>query len=274
MKKILNFDSLYSTYINENGILSPYSCSFPLAIPIRNLKRLQLNSIEIPLLFNNIRYSSNNLLSLNYLSFNYVFNSVTYTYSGNIPENYYNSITTLINVINTQLITYFTSVSRVCSVTFNSNSYNQVTITSTNCVVTLNNSTTVSNNNLRLSYPFMNEILGFNGVNETNFTSGSTLTASSRYNLNVDNYLNMNLYNITASTQNANNLYCSFKIPLNASNGVMYYSFINSTYSQHIDNTDNNYILDKLLVKMSDRWGNTINANGADYSFTLEIEYN
>jgi len=177
-------------------------------------------------------------------------NFVNYTYSGNIAENYHNSITTLINIINTQLITYFTSVSRVCSVTFGSNSYNQVIITSTNTYITLNNSTTTNYNNLRVSYPFMNEILGFNAGNDSNLIAGSTLTAPNRYNLNVDNYLNMTIYNLPTSSQNANNLYCSFKIPLNATNGTIYYSFINSTYNQHIDNTDNNFILDKLLVKM------------------------
>ena len=94
----------------------------------------------------------------------------------------------------------------------------------------------------------------FNGTYEI----GTILNAPNRYNLNVDNNLNMNLYNITSATQNINNLYCSFKIPLNSVNGTIYQSFINSAYQQHIDTTDNNYILDKLLVKITNRWGNTI----------------
>jgi hypothetical protein len=118
----------------------------------------------------------------------------------------------------------------------------------------------------------MNNILGFLGLNETNYISGSTLTATNRYNLNVDNYLNMIIYNFPTTTQNANNLYCSFKIPLNSVNGTIYYAFNNSTYDQYIENTNDNFILDKLLIKITDRYGNTINGSH-DYSFTLEFEF-
>ena len=121
-------------------------------------------------------------------------------------------------------------------------------------------------------YQYMPSYWIFNGNNDTNFISGSTVTAPNKYNLNVDNYVNMTIYNLPSQTQNANDLYCSFKIPLNSVNGTIYYSFCNSTYNQSIDNTDNNFILDKLLIKVTDRWGNIIN-NGSNYSFTLEIEY-
>ena len=92
--KILNFDSLYSTYLydsnNTSGLTqSPYYVSFSLSQPIRNIKRLALISVEMPLLFNNIRYNTNNLYSLNYLSFNYQYLTINYTYTTTIPESFY-----------------------------------------------------------------------------------------------------------------------------------------------------------------------------------------
>ena len=47
----------------------------------------------------------------------------------------------------------------------------------------------------------MNLILGFNGLSES--TSNGTLTAPNRYNLNIDNYLNMQILNF-GNNQNVN----------------------------------------------------------------------
>ena len=59
----------------------------------------------------------------------------------------------------------------------------------------------------------------------------------------------MTIINLPTTSQNVNNQNCSFQIPLNASSNVIYYNFANSAYDQYIENTDNNFILDKLIIK-------------------------
>ena len=114
----------------------------------------------------------------------------------------------------------------------------------------------------------MHKILGFSdGV------SGLTLTATNRYNLNIDNYLNFIIMNVPTNNTNVNNFVCSYKIPLNAVNGSIYYNFLNSTYNQDIEINNVNYILDKFIVRIKDRYNNDINANGSEFSFTLKLEY-
>ena len=271
--KILNFDSCFSTYLNDSNnttgiITSPYYAQFSLAHPIRYIKRIALLSVEIPLLFNNIRNNSNIYTSLNYLSFNYVYSSVTYTYSANITENYYNGISSLITVINSIIATDATLIARSIQVVFSVNALNKIVITTNTSRLTMNNGPISASYNPRAAYPFMNAILGFNAGLES--TTTGILTAPNRFNLNIDNYINMQILNF-GSNQNINNIPCSFKIPLNATNGTIYYNFSNSTYDQYIDNTDQNLILDKLNVKLVDRFNSNLNPNGGDYSFSLLI---
>lgn len=273
--KILNFDSCYSNYITEasntTGITSsPYYSNFTLANPIRHIKRLALLSCEIPILFNNIRSSTNNYYALNYISFTYAYNSVNYTYSGNVPENFYNSIGSLLSAVNTLLSSDATLSSRSIQVVFSANSYNKIVITTNSTFFQLNNNPISQKLNPRVAYPFMNLVLGFTGSNES--TNSGTLTSSNRFNLNVDNYLNLQLLNF-GNNQNANNIACSFKIPLNAVNGVILYNFHNATYDQYIDNADNNLILDQLNCRIVDRFNQNLNPNGGDFSFSLLVYY-
>ena len=270
--KTYNFDSCYSTYMIDNnnttGITSsPYYIQFPLSHPIRNIKRIVLLSIEIPILFNNIRGNTNNYYSLNYLSFNYVYNSVTYTYTTNITESFYNNISSLLTVMNNIILADATLTSRNIQVSFSYNSAQKIVITTNTATFTMNNAP-ISGPYNRTAYPFMNLILGFNGLSES--TSNGTLTAPNRYNLNIDNYLNMQILNF-GNNQNVNNINCSFKIPLNCTNGTIYYTFANTSYEQYIDNTDDNLILDKLNVRIVDRFNSNLNPNGGDFSFSLAI---
>ena len=58
---ILNFDTTYSTYINDKNntasSLSSFVASFPLQTPLRRIKRSSLLALEIPVQFSNIRTS-------------------------------------------------------------------------------------------------------------------------------------------------------------------------------------------------------------------------
>ena len=66
---------------------------------------------------------------------------------------------------------------------------------------------------------------------------------------------------------------CSFKIPLNSSQNVIYFNSENSSFTQDINFNDVNYIINKLDVIITDRYANSINSNGLDYSFSLGIEF-
>ena len=68
---------------------------------------------------------------------------------------------------------------------------------------------------------------------------------------------------------NTSNVNCSFKIPLNAINGVIYYheqittNYVNCSFNS----------LSYLDCYVYDRWGYSLNAMGTDFSFTLEIQF-
>ena len=72
--KILNLDSSFSNYLYDNGntantYLSPYYCEYKLSHIIKKILKIELKSVEIPLLFNNIRSSNVFYTSLNYFAF-------------------------------------------------------------------------------------------------------------------------------------------------------------------------------------------------------------
>jgi len=277
--KVLNFDSCFSNYEydinNTSGIIySPYYASFNLSQVLKNVMKISLISIEIPLLFNNIRNSTIPYQSLNYLAFEYTKTgtSTIIKYYLNVTENTYNNINTLCSVINDQLSSSLIGF----TVSFSVSTTNKIIINTTGLTYfkLLNDSfEKLSDNSLRFiyprcAYPFMNKILGF-----SDGASGLTLTATNRYNLNIDNYLNFIIMNVPTNNTNVNNFVCSYKIPLNATNGSIYYNFLNSTFNQDIEINNVNYILDKFIVRIKDRYNNDINAQGSDYSFTLKLEY-
>ena len=90
--KILNLDSSFSNYLYDNGntasvYLSPYYCEYKLSHIIKKITKVELKSVEIPLLFNNIRTSNIFYTSLNYFAFTYKISTTAFTHSFNITEN-------------------------------------------------------------------------------------------------------------------------------------------------------------------------------------------
>lgn len=279
--KVLNFDSCFSNYEydtnNTSGIIySPYYASYNLSQVLKNVMKISLISIEIPLLFNNIRSSTIQHQSLNYFAFEYTKNdeSTIQKYYLNVTENTYNNIDVLCAVINDQIYTD-ESLGNM-QVELSVSNTNKIIINTSNLSYfkLLNDSFEKLSDNSnkfiypRCAYPFMNKILGF-----SDGASGLIITATNRYNLNIDNYLNFIIMNVPTNNTNVNNFVCSYKIPLNATNGSIYYNFLNSTYNQDIEINNVNYILDKFIVRIKDRYNNDINAQGSDYSFTLKLEY-
>ena len=251
---ILNFDTTYSTYINDRNntasSLSSFVASFPLQNPIRKIKRISLLSLEMPVQFNNVRTS---------ISFSYT-TTLSTTGSFTISVNQtFTTITSLLTYINSQIPT-IANVTIVFSVS--PTIPNQVIATTTGL-------TTFNLINYTDKKQFLKNILGFNG--SESLVSG-VLTASSYYNLNLDNFICLYLSNVPHETTNQNQSNCSFKVPLNAVSNTIYYFSQNNSYTSWINVSDNNFVLDKLNVSIYDRYSNNLNPNGGDWSFTLRID--
>jgi len=241
-----NFDTFnqnYSSntqYINNGGD-EPNSYNIDLAIPqpLQNVKKIKLLSLEMPILFPNVRAPHMNFLTIN--------NNQYY-----IPEANYNDITTLINTINTYANGDFT-------VSVASSGYLEITSTS----------------NITLTPTILSYMLGFRGSGYDSLQqSGSNyiLHAIYTYQLNVDSYLNMYIYNISTQSNNANQGFCSFKIPLNSSYSYVLYQSEFLTYEQSI-NVLSNVTINYLSIIFFDRFGITVKSYGGDWSGSLLFSF-
>ena len=233
---ILHFDTMDSSYIKNC-----YNTTFKLFNPLRNIKNIYLKSLEMPVVFDNIRNdNTSNLLTLK------VNNS---TISIKLDTHNYNNINTLLTDINNWLAP------------------SNITLTILNNVVSINlpiiADVVIENSVL------MNTVLGF--PKDTPYTSTNKITAVNKYTLNYDNYLSLYL-DIPSSNNASSNRLISFKIPLNALENMIFYLGDNSTFSQSIKISDNNYVLTQFRITVYDRFGYTI-SQCLDYTFTLGIEY-
>jgi hypothetical protein len=253
-KSLLHFDTVNATLASISNQTSSattsngYNCSFKLPTPMRNVKKLSLKSMEIPVTFYNIRTGSTTSLS-------WVSNGTSY--STTIAENFYTTISALITVVNAAMAAADPTHTPVIVAT-SGFYYLELSLTS---------GSTFYFNDTNLS----RYILGFRSTDT--YASG-LVTASGNYNLSVDNYLNFSITNIPQQMTNVNGYTSTFKIPLNASNNSIYYYLEGFGFAQSVEIQDNNFILSQLVVSMKDRFNADINPMGGDYSFSLEIEYN
>jgi len=113
----LNFDSYNATKTNNEA----FNATFTILCKYRNVKKIYLKNLELPIGFPNIR-SSNNSNVLSFLLDTSLFVAV-------IPEGYYNSISSLITALNTAIASVISaSYTFVMSV----NSTNNIVLTITN----------------------------------------------------------------------------------------------------------------------------------------------
>jgi hypothetical protein len=244
----LNFDTINSDYSLSNN---PYDTKFDIIPPIRKCNKIYLKSIELPVGFCNVR--GDNGSTLNKLSWK--IGSTTYAFT--LSNNIYTSITSLLTDINTKI----TSLSLGFSMTFS------VSPSNSNLVILMfSTSTTITIYPTQLSQ----YILGLDGT-----YTGTVITGTQNYLLNVDNYVNLNFVNLPCmSHNNANNILQSFKVPLNCPSNVVYYQAEYNNFAQYLGLSDTNYIIERLQVQITDRFGNVINANGLDWSCSLMFECN
>lgn len=262
----INFDSLNgSTYNTSNqnnsytfnisyASLSPnaFNATFQLQNPLHNISKIHLKSIELPIGWNNVRASSKlNIIGVAAscdLSGNY-----SNVFSISLADKTYTSVSTLIADINSSFLALYPTINIIFSLV---NGY--ISVSSTSSIFTTKLYVVPTN----LAY-----VLGFRKLLDVQ-TTGLT-TASCVYNLNVDNYINLYISNISSThSNNANGVLCHFKIITNAVNGVVYYASENNSYSQSI-NVNYWIPINNLCVSITDRFGYSINSCGLDYSFTL-----
>lgn len=242
MKQLYNFDTIYADTKNN---YNPCDSSFKLSNPITNVKKISLKGIEFPIGFMNVRAGLNTLII--------VYHTVT-VYSYTLPPKNYTKITDLITDLNALTVSN--------SFTFSLNASNQLILTCSNTSFSFFVPTT----------PFSQYILGFVPNSPNYFSAGGVLTGTNMYNLNVDNYLNFYISNIPFKhNANANNSNSTFKVDCNAVYQMIVFNQENSNFFQSAElYDDNNLILNKIDVKIFDRFNQLL--NNLDFSFTLEIE--
>ena len=266
--EFIHFDSLNQKYCSSNAfntfpfdITNPtscpnaFNCDFALPQPKYNIKKIYLRSIEIPLGFNNVRANSN----LHYISIATTYIGGVYSnfYNVYLPDKTYKDINTLLADINTGYALAFPTI----NIVFSLNASGLVQVSSTSTAIFTNLIYVVSTN---LSY-----LLGFR--NNLNTSTTRLTVAAGVYILNIDNYISMYITNVSASSTNANQTLCHFKIPLNATNGIVYYNSESASFSQFI-NVNPSLVIQKLNICIYDRFGFSLHSNNLDYSYSLGLE--
>ena len=245
--EILHFDSIHSLYVSPQN--DPFNSKFHIDKQLNNVSRIFLKSLEMPINFYNIRNG------LNIITIKTNLNNV---YSVSIQQANYTTITSLLTIINNAFVGVIPST----TITFSTDSSN------TYCICSVTSSTITS-------FSFVDTVLSKYILGFRNATHGSlTVTAPTCYLLDVDHYVTMYLSNIPCDNTFSNgNLLMSFKIPLNATNGLIYYQAENSSFTQYVNMLKTHQTITYFIVTIYDRFGNVILNNNADYSFSLGIEY-
>lgn len=211
---------------------NPFQCSVILGNRHRRIRSISLKNAQIPIGFYNVRAPYNTMNV----------NSIVYT----VPPGNYSSVNFL--------ATLNTTIGNSVGVFAINPAQNLVTFTAGSGAVTF----TVA--------PL--SLLAFLGF--TNGQTGTFITATNSYIINFDTYLNIWIENLGQSSLEPSQI--TFKLPLNVnSGGILQWTEL-SQFTQKVIVTDRGVRLDRLNITVLDRYGNIINNNGIDWSFTLEIE--
>lgn len=209
---------------------NPFDFTVRFQKPHDGITKIALQNAQIPVGFYNIRAPYNTI----------TIGTTTYT----IPPGSY-EIAWLLSVLNTT-----TSGVGAWSITVLTN---LIQFVSSSGTVTLSVPT-------GLNYPTLANLLGF-----TETVSGTTLTATNTYLINIDTYINIYLDNLGRPSLDPSK--STFKIPV--SGPVIQWSE-NNQDDQSIQVRDSASV-DRLIVAVYDRFGFLLNNNGLDWSFTLRV---
>ena len=245
----------YQTYSLSTASISTapnaYNITVPLNFTRSNVKRIALKSLEMPIGFPSIRASSNlHILTIASDS------AYTNSYSIVLSDKNYINIATLISDINTQFGQTYPSYGITMQLATNGN----IQIVSTNSSIF---PAFIYVRPSNLAY-----LLGFRGGLDTLGTR--IITAAANYRLSLDDYVNLYLPQFSSNLLNTNGVSCSFKIPINATAGIVHYrtdpnpAYVSVSPGLHFNS---------ITLCIYDKWGWSLNGYGQDISLTLELFY-
>jgi len=232
----------------------PYNLYFPFKYPLKNVKRITLKSVEMPLNLYNIRVENGSVK----IGVTFSYSTYTNVYINfQIPAATY-TISSLITMLNSQLSSSLTPYSGL-SIVFSTLS----TYVGTLCQIT-NNCTSLTLDNT----PLTNYILGYN--NKFTSTGGALLISTSPINLyGIDTCLYITFPNLPNT--NNNNNFTGFKLQLsNIYNSILTINDYDEHQTLYFNNTP--FILDKINVLVVDRLG-TPTIGYFNWTMSLIIEY-
>lgn len=214
---------------------NPFNCTVLLGQTHRRIKSVSLKSAEIPIGYYNVRAPYNV----------FTYTTVDGTSSVTLTPGNYTSAS-ILSSINAGI--------GGTPLALNSGT-NKVTYTN------LAKTTTISAPPRSLA-----SFLGF-----TDQQSGTTILATNSYNVNFDNYICIYIENLRASSLEPN-VPISFKVPVTVSNTNIQNYAEGNAWAQKLEIYDPNIRIDRLNIKMLDRFGALLDNNGIDWTFSLEIE--
>ena len=233
---LLNID----TASRENRVVkvnnNPFQCTYIFSNMKRRLSFISLKNAQIPVCFYNVRAPYNTI----------TINGTTRTLA---PGNY--TSTTVLTALNA--IAGMPGVFSINTVT------NKMIYTPTTGPTTITPSTTGT--------PDLCFMLGFTAQ----MSSGTTpITATNCFSMLFDMYIRVHIENLNiASTDTA---LCTFKIPVNVIQGGMIFWNENAHNTQEATVASTTGNVDRLNIRVIDRFGNMIDNNGEDWTFTIEIK--
>ncbi len=277
-----NFDIAFANRTGGSGqsitCTHTFNSKITIATPIENVTAISLKTMEFPHTVFNVRSSNTS----NIITFTAVYGGISGGATVTLPDKNYTSISTLLTDINAGFVTAIATITGFSgfTVVFSLNPLDntKITIKSKPQQLVVGS---MSYGNITFSKSvLLKSIIGksFQMIEESdrsmwNADTYSYLNCTNNYNLQPDNYFNMNIKNIQTAPCNANGRPSTFKIPLTGTFGEIIYWTENDGTEQKVYIDRPNTTLDSLNFVISDRWGYYVCSNGAQLSFTLNIEY-
>ena len=220
----------------KNG--NPFDCTYVLTNKHRGLVQASLKNLQMPVGFYNIRSPYNTI----------TINGTNYTVT---PGNYTSS--TFVSALNSTV----TPSVGVFSINPSTNKFLFVPASGT-ATITVPVDTAAN-------VPSLTTLLGF-----TNGQSGISITATNSYILNFDTYVDIYIRNLSVSSSEGQLV--TFKIPVNVGSGQILHWAENSQDYQSIPVRYTVETVDRFIIQIYDRFGNLMDNNGIDWSFSLQIK--
>ena len=314
----------FDTSQRQDLSTDPFSCELKISNPLRNVKKIYLKSLEMPVGFFNIRetqyfeyvsshinYTNITPKTLGVYSYNPIFENNYkldadedfYSYTEPIktsstltpqqqnaykisiaivPGNY--TITSLLSYINDKLNALFyinePSFLEIAGFPY-APQFSLSTVDSTDSNIFPISYVRASFNSIYVwitQTDFNYKYLGFTFYRgnfqrpQANDPNLGYIDSLRPWIVHQDLCLYLYFENIPQTNTHFKNILASFKIPIKAGYQSIEYNTENISFAQYIENTDGNYILDTIKLKVYDRNNNLIISNGYDFKFTLGIE--